>query len=286
MKKVLVAIALLLVVCLCGCNVNFNKEKDTFTTTAQQDQTIPFSQQSQLSATLTTQQQTTQGEVTEPSATEETNATEPSTKEATLENSELLPLPKDNIPLSFSSGYGSWKTTLTLNRDGTFSGRYFDSNSSSTGEKYPNGSIYVCDFEGKFERIEKLNDYSYRMVLTQLKAERTEGEEWINNKTRYIASEPYGLNVPPNHQGEKEFVLYLPEAPVDELLDAFLSWRPAEAVKNNENDENSTLSCYGLLNVSKDYGFFYVEPQEKTQAETNTEVDTNKKSPKHDKTKA
>ena len=72
------------------------------------------------------------------------------------------------------------------------------------------------------------------------------------------------------------------------MLDAFLSWRPAEAVKNNENEENSTLSCYGLLNVSKDYGFFYVEPQKDTQAEVenNTEVNTNKKSPKHDKTKA
>jgi hypothetical protein len=42
------------------------------------------------------------------------------------------------------------------------------------------------------------------------------------------------------------------------------------------------------LNVSKDYGFFYVEPQEKTQAETetNTEVNANNKTPKHDKTKA
>jgi hypothetical protein len=280
----LLTVVLLLVVCLCGCNVNFSK--DIITTTVQQDETILFSQQSQPSTTLTTQQQSTQSESTESSATDVTTTTEPSTKEATLENSELLPLPKDNILLSFSSGYGSWKTTIALNRDGTFVGRYFDSNASSTGEKYPNGSIYICNFEGEFEYVEKLNDYSYRMVLTQLESQQPEGKEWIKNKTRYIASEPYGLNVPSNHQGEKEFILYLPEAPVDELLDAFLSWRPAEAVKNNENEENSTLSCYGLLNVSKDYGFFYVEPQEKTQAETNTEVNTNKKSPKHDKTKA
>ena len=61
----------------------------------------------------------------------------------------------------FSSGAGAWGTFLDLNDDGTFSGEFHDSNMGETGEGYPYGTVYVCDFSGKFSEPEKINEYTY-----------------------------------------------------------------------------------------------------------------------------
>lgn len=59
----------------------------------------------------------------------------------------------DDFPmdLEFSSGVGGWGTSLTLERDGTFSGQFHDSDMGAIGEDYPNGTVYLCHFPDGFE---------------------------------------------------------------------------------------------------------------------------------------
>ena len=65
-----------------------------------------------------------------------------------------LPLPEETAEFSFLSGAGAWRTVMTLNRDGTFTGWYLDSEMGEIGKGYPHGSAYTCTFSGKFKNIE------------------------------------------------------------------------------------------------------------------------------------
>ena len=126
-----------------------------------------------------------------------------------------------------------------------------------TGEGYPKGSAYTSTFSGKFDNIKKIDEYSYKMTLTDIKTEKTVGEEWIENEIRYIVAEPYGLNDPINNQDCTEFILYLPNTPIDQVPEEFLTWWPYRYSQGS--DAKTTLSCYGILNVTTEFGFFTAE---------------------------
>ncbi len=162
----------------------------------------------------------------------------------------FLTNPKKNADLSFlpleftfSSGAGAWHTTLTVNPDGSFTGIYNDSD-AAIGEDYPNGTKFICEFSGKFKDITKINDYTYSLTLKKLQAKHEEGEEWIEDGIKYIASSPYGI------QGGDEFLLYTPQTPVSELSEEFLSWY------NSDQKLKEKLSCYAILNIATNEGFF------------------------------
>ena len=149
---------------------------------------------------------------------------------------------------TFSSGAGGWGTFLTLNPDGSFQGSYHDSEMGDSGEGYPNGSVYVCEFQGRFEAITQINETTYSMTLTELTTKTENGKEWIEDEIRYIASEPYGL------EAGRTFLLYTPETPVDGLSEEFLSWWPGRYAL--EGEVPAALDCYGILNQEMGYGFF------------------------------
>lgn len=165
-----------------------------------------------------------------------------------LKKSETLPLPKETLEFTFQSGVGAWVTVLSLNKDGTFVGNYHNSDMGDTGYDYPNGTEYVCSFSGRFDNFEKINDYSYTMTLAELKTETEETKEWIEGEIRYIASSPYGID-----EGNR-FILYLPQTPTSDVPEEFLSWWPHFFTPQEERPD--TLSCYGILNLSTNYGFF------------------------------
>ncbi len=154
-----------------------------------------------------------------------------------------LPIPEDTKEFTFCSGAGGWATVMYLNADGSFSGEYHDSEMGDMTEEYPNGTVYVCNFSGKFENIKKVNEYTYKMTLSYIDAEETYGDEWIEDGIRYIGANPYGLET------GKDFYFYLPETPVYELSDGFMSWSP-------NYYSSDTLEYYGIWNVEPDYGFF------------------------------
>ena len=163
----------------------------------------------------------------------------------------MLPLPGEPTEFSFLSGAGGWSTQLVLNTDGSFIGWFHDSEMGDIGEGYSNGTVYVCAFSGKFMEITKISDYAYMMTLSDVTMENQPGEEWIEDNIRYVAYDPYGI------EEGKEFVFYLPDTPISEVPEGFLAWWPYRY--DQSTDPKPTLSCYGILNTTTDYGFFYVE---------------------------
>lgn len=183
-----------------------------------------------------------------PSETEENIPTEAEEAPSTENMNEVtLPFEGEKV-FGFSSGAGAWGTELSLEADGSFKGSYHDSDMGDMGDDYPNGTVYVCIFSGKFENISKLDDYTYSMTLGDITTEEEEGTEKIEDGFRYIYSTPYGLD------GGKEFLFYTPQVPLENLSEEFLSWWPGRF--SEESDTMTVLSQYGIENRETGCGFF------------------------------
>lgn len=113
-------------------------------------------------------------------------------------------------------------------------------------ESYPDGTMYLCNFSGKFTDIKQLDDHSYSLTLDELTSDYEQGKEWVEDGVRYVSSEPYGV------EEGKDFILYLPDTPTEGLNEEFLSWWPGQY----QEDQSDTLGFYGLYNVDMGYGFF------------------------------
>jgi len=152
----------------------------------------------------------------------------------------------------FSSGAGAWFTELRIRSDGSFEGLYQDADMGVTGDGYPNGTLYYCEFSGTFDQLEKVDGFTYKMNLSTISFEHEPEIEEIVDGVRYIYSGAYGLD------GE-EFYLYLPGSKLADLPQAFREWvgyYDLEAVQEEE------LSFYGLYNADGELGFsssVYVE---------------------------
>lgn len=231
MKKALCIFLIVIMLTLCACG---SAGEDTTQATAE-------------SAVVSTCESPMTDVTTETIAIPETNPAE----------TDLLPLPEETVEFSFLSGAGGWRTILTLNRDGSFMGMYLDSEMGEVGDGYPHGSVYICNFSGKFQNITKVDAYSYKMTLADIETEKAIGEEWIEDNIRYVASGPHGLNDPFNNQECTDFVFFLPDTPIDQVSEAFLSWWPHRF--SQETEPRTTLSCYGILNVTTESGFFTAE---------------------------
>ena len=153
----------------------------------------------------------------------------------------------------FSSGAGAWGTRLTLNADGSFEGQFSDSNMGETGKDYPNGTVYLCSFTGRFSLSEKLDIHSYPLTLEEVTPDRPASEEWIDNGILHVSSGPYGL-YNDNVDGEmsRSFVLYTPSTPILGLDEELLSWWPGRF----EENPPETLNCWALWNVEAGTAFF------------------------------
>lgn len=159
------------------------------------------------------------------------------------ENSDIFGLlPSEFV---FSSGAGGWATEITLNADGTFSGQYHDSEMGDTGNQYPDGTVYISKFNGKFTTPKQINEYTYSTQLDYLNSEGTIGDEYYENNQRYIISEPYGFD------DADEFMIYLPGIAMSDLPEGFIGW--LYAVINVQTTE--ILPCYGIYNVGGEEGF-------------------------------
>lgn len=141
----------------------------------------------------------------------------------------------------FSSGAGAWSTELEVRQDGTFIGYYHDSDMGDTGEGYPNGTRRECGFSGKFTVPEKISEYIYRMKIDYIETEISEGEIYFEDGIRCVGAEPYGMET------DGEFYVYLPGAPVDEMIPDFLTWTHGMVY---ETDQIMPEGSYGIYNTS------------------------------------
>ena len=146
---------------------------------------------------------------------------------------------------TFSSGAGGWATDLFLNDDGTFTGQYHDSDLGDLGAEYPNGTVYIRDFSGKFTMPVKVDEYIYSMNLEALNVEGTTGTVYYENGTRYIVSEPYGF------ENADEFLIYLPGCSLEKTAEDFLMW----SFINSQIRSTIPAGVYGIYNVGGMEGF-------------------------------
>lgn len=216
MKKALLCICLILCVILSACD-----NVGTVVTTAQTDVA------------------TTQAEIDETTAETTIEAT---TEIPDIEKDSALPI-SEAMGFEFSSGAGAWRTALTLKDDNTFFGEYHDSNMGEVGEGYPNGTCYICNFDGRFKDIKKVNDYTYSMSVDYINTDYQAGTEWIEDGVLYIASRPYGLD------GDGEFLFYTPDAPTSALDEYFL------LLIHKSPESSDTLGTYAIHNLTNDEGF-------------------------------
>ena len=161
---------------------------------------------------------------------------------------------------TFSSGAGAWSTELTVGADGSFLGDYHDSDAGSTGEGYPYGTVYMCQFSGRFTTPEKINDYTYKTTIESISCEQESGTEEIVDDMKFVYSEPYGLD------NAKDIYIYVKGAPVSELPEAYCSW------VNMAIDGSATLPFYGIYNENNETGFSGWEDSGQTDTATATGV--------------
>lgn len=185
-------------------------------------------------------QETSDNPSSEETASENTNVEEEAPEE-TLSFTEFK-----NLQFIFSSGAGGWATYLNIHEDGSFAGEYFDGDMGVTGEDYPNGTMYQCNFSGQFTQPIKVNDYTYSMKIQKINYENEAGTEKIIDGTLYIYSEPYGLD------GAEAILIYLPGAPLEELPEDFKNWTNYYIYSESDG---TALPFLGLYNEAEQYGF-------------------------------
>lgn len=150
-----------------------------------------------------------------------------------------------NLEFYFSSGAGAWRTVLEIGADGSFSGVHSDSDMGDAGEGYPDGTFYICEFDGRFTQPEKVNEYTYSMQIDHINYKYEPETQEILDGVRYLYSTAYGLD------GSEEILIYLPGAPFMELPQEYQNW-----VRNMMVDPDAEkLPFYGLYNVKEQNGF-------------------------------
>lgn len=103
-------------------------------------------------------------------------------------------------------------------------------------------TIYICNFQGKFADIQKVDEYTYSMRLDYCNVDKKEGETWIDGQVKYVAEKPYGI------AGGTAFELYLPKKPVLSLAKPYIDCIDGLA-------QQTALPGYGLYNVETQSGF-------------------------------
>lgn len=156
----------------------------------------------------------------------------------------------ENISFVFCSGAGGWMTEMTINSDGSFQGEYHDSDMGSSGEGY-DGTIYQSKFSGQFTEPEKINEYTYSVMIQKINYENEPNTEEIKDNALYKYTEAYGL------EDTEEILIYLPGVPSTELPEEFVQW-----IGYDKINEDGELSVYGLYNVVPKNGFSGYEVEE------------------------
>lgn len=148
----------------------------------------------------------------------------------------------------FSSGAGGWATEIVIAEDGSFTGSYYDYDMGDTGDGYPDGTLYICDFTGQFSDPEPTDkDYIYKTKLLDLVLldEDKIGTQEIIDDTLYVYTDPYGF------EGADEFIIYAPGADLSEMSDECLSW----TFMSLDIFEQVPVDYYVLYNVNGEEAF-------------------------------
>jgi len=149
------------------------------------------------------------------------------------------------LEFCFASGAGGWSTLVQINEDGTFVGAYHDSEMGVTGEGYPNGTYYICEFTGKLEDYSVVDDNSFALTVKGLSYAPAETES-IEDGIRYITAEPYGLS-------EGCRLVFIREGTdISGISEDMLRW---VGVYDNEDNKSVSVDCMIMCNMTDNYAF-------------------------------
>ncbi len=149
------------------------------------------------------------------------------------------------LDLWLTTGAGGFATSLKIYSDGTFSGVSSDTEYGDNGSEYPNGTIYYCEFSGKFTDVSISDSFTLNLRPEYVDTTHTVGKTEIKDGVRYIYTSPTGISE------SDEYHLYLPGMTTESLPAVFLNWHLYCLGQYGE-----TLSCYALHNLNSDFGFF------------------------------
>lgn len=197
-------------------------------------------------------------------ASEDKGNTDGATKEADTDEADEVSLTFEDLAkygYSFSSGVGGWSDDFDIEKDGSFHGNYHDSDMGDAGEDYPDGTRYYCDYEGHFENIQKVDDYTYKMHLKDIKILNDDQED-IADGVKYIPVTPYALN------NADVVEIYMPGKPVSEIDEEVRNW-----LFIPYQDQQDTLENMALVNVNENQGiksYTRMTPKEDAESTYNT----------------
>lgn len=246
MRRILAVcmVFVLLIGCLAGCS---SRQESMEQAGSAEEQTQPEAAAPEVNEAVT------EADTPQESAEEETGAA-PAAEvvtaetEPTAEAKEGLSLPEGIAStFYFSSGAGGWGTELILAENGSFTGNFHDSDMGDIGEGYPNGTVYLCTFQGRFTVTEQMDEHSWRLLLTDLKQEQEQDAQWIEDEIRFIGSYPYGL------EAGVDYILYSPDTPVEGLNEELISWWPGRFSLDGAPE---TLESWCIYSLEGGYGFF------------------------------
>ncbi len=149
----------------------------------------------------------------------------------------------ESIPHKFG-GNTDWGTTINLDNDGSFSGKFLGLKIDDTGSNYPNGTVYIREFSGKFTEPKQTDEYTYSMKLENSLelVGGANGEEYYENGIRYIYCNPVGF------ENTDEFYIYLPGIKITDLPKELVSMYHLTFQTSN------TLLYYTIYNTGSKYG--------------------------------
>ncbi len=143
----------------------------------------------------------------------------------------------------FSSGAGGWRTVLHIDENGNFEGNYMDSDMGDTGENYPNGTVYACEFSGAFTEPVFVENGIYKMTIREISYAQKPDTTEIKDDMRFCYTSAYGLDE------ATDLYIYEPGIELSRLPDDYIGW-----VQMGLNG-GSTLPFYGIYNKSAATGF-------------------------------
>lgn len=152
----------------------------------------------------------------------------------------------DGTEFTFCNGAGTWQTTVQIYEDGTFEGIYEDCDEENTGDDYPDGTLFLCEFTGSLAEPEQESDYAVSCEIDALDYAQEVDEEEIIDDMLYIYSDAYGL------AGADRIMIYMPGTPLEELPEELLGWIGFE---DSEEVDGMQLPFYAIYNEEEGYGF-------------------------------
>ena len=156
----------------------------------------------------------------------------------------------------FTSGAGAWQTSLEVREDGTFIGEYYDADMGITGEGYEeNGTLTLANFTGKFGAPKERGPFIYEVPIEEINYAQEPGAEKIEDGTRYVYSEAYGL------AGDDHVVVYLPGTPLEKLDQGYMDWITTLHFREWVNEKSyldlpEDLPFCGIYQEKDQLGFF------------------------------